>query len=106
MGCSSACTPPVTDERSIPRPGLLYTILFMQFGTKVRHEPIAAVGASRSAGGRDRAFGVSLASFGALAIRRRKWTASPGAGLQVAHLRQSARRQYLQGQHLRCRRED
>ena len=62
--------------------------------------------ASPSPGGRcgDRAFGVSLAGFGAPAIRRRRWTASPGSGLQAAHPRQSPRRQYLQGQHLRCRR--
>src|SRR5665811_950524 len=70
---------------------------------KVRHEPIAAVRASRSAGGWDSAFGVSLAGFGAPAIRRRWWMAS-GAGLQAAHPRQPPRRRYLQGQHLRCRR--
>ena len=33
-----------------------------------------------------------------------RWTASPGTGLQAAHPRQSSWRQYLRGQHLRCRR--
>ena len=73
---------------------------------KVRHEPVAAV--QRQPLGRwpvpGSRVGVSLVGFGAPAIRRRRWTASPGAGLQAAHPRQSSRRQYLQGQHLRCRR--
>ena len=68
------------------------------------HSRGAAPAARPVAGCRDRAFGVSLPGFGAPAIRRRRWTASPGAGLQAAHPRPSSRRQYLQGQHLRCRR--
>ena len=62
--------------------------------------------ASRSAGGRvpgSRVRG-EPAGLRPPAIRRRRWTASPGAGLQAAHPRPSSRRQYLQGQHLRCRR--
>ena len=95
-----ASHPPKRGERPVRSwgPGSGYS------AAKVRHEPIVAVRASRSAGGRDSAFGVSLAGFGAPAIRRRRWAASPGAGLQAAHPRQSPRRQYLQGQPLRCRR--